>query len=49
MIHHYITKYEEDGEEKIVAWLQINFFGFFPICFSKRELRQKNHATPSRK
>lgn len=49
MIHHYITQYEEDGQRKVVSWLQINLLGFFPICFSKRELKQKNQATPSRK
>lgn len=36
MIHHYMTQYEENGEKKIVSWLQINLFGKC-FCFSRRE------------
>ena len=38
MIHHYITQYEENGEKKIVSWLQINLLGKC-FCFSKRYLK----------
>ena len=36
MIHHYMTQYEENGEKKVVSWLQINIFGKC-FCFSIRE------------
>jgi len=38
-LHHYITRYEENGIKYVEAWLQINIFGK-PFCFSKRKLRQ---------
>lgn len=37
MIHHYITKYWEDGKHYAEAWLQLNLFGYC-ICFSKRKM-----------
>ncbi len=38
MIHHYITRYSEDGEEYAEAWLQLNLFGRC-WCFSRRRKR----------
>lgn len=38
MIHHYITKYWEDGEHFAEAWLQINLFGKC-FCFSRRRIK----------
>ena len=37
MIHHYITKYEEDGKRYAEAWLQLDVFGL-SWCFSKRRI-----------
>lgn len=36
MLHHYITKYTENGKKYAEAWLQLNVFGF-SFCFSKRK------------
>ncbi|OTO55479.1 hypothetical protein A5813_000919 [Enterococcus faecium] len=37
-MHHFITKYRnENNERKAVAWFQINLFGK-PYCFFKREI-----------
>ncbi len=38
MIHHYITRYEENKEIWVESWLQINLFG---KCyrFSKRKIK----------
>mgnify|MGYP001864073361 FL=1 len=38
MIKHYITKYEENEELYVEAWLQLNFFGYV-WCFSKRRIK----------
>lgn len=38
MIHHYITKYWENGEHYAVAWIQINLFGLC-FCFSRRRIK----------
>ena len=38
-MHHYITKYTENGNKYVEAWLQINLlFGKY-ICFSKRKIK----------
>ena len=39
MLHHYITKYldEGDGRRYAVSWLQLNFLGMC-WCFSKRRI-----------
>ena len=36
MMHHYITKYEENGKRYAESWMQINLFGKC-FCFSKRK------------
>lgn len=36
MIHHYITKYEEDGINYAEAWIQLNFLGLCRCFFRKR-------------
>lgn len=38
MIKHYITKYVENNELIVEAWLQINFLGMI-WCFSKRKIK----------
>ena len=38
MLHHYITKYEENGSMYAEAWLQINLFGKC-FCFCKRKIK----------
>lgn len=38
MIHHYITKYWEQGEHFSEAWLQINLFGKC-FCFWRRRIK----------
>ena len=37
MIHHYITKYEENGKRYAESWIQINVFGKC-ICFLKKKI-----------
>nr|DAQ65548.1 MAG TPA: hypothetical protein [Caudoviricetes sp.] len=37
-MHHYITKYEENGVQYAEAWLQINLFSF---CFCLWRVRAK--------
>ena len=37
MIHHYITRYMENGKRYAEAWLQLNIFGL-SWCFSKRRI-----------
>lgn len=37
MIHHYLTKYRENGKLKAEAWIQVNLFGWC-FCFSKRQI-----------
>lgn len=37
-LHHYITKYQENGETFVEAWLQINLFGKC-YCFWKRKIK----------
>lgn len=37
MLHHYITKYEEEGKKYAEAWLQFDFFGI-SFCFSKKKI-----------
>jgi len=36
MVHHYITRYEEDGRRWVVAWIQIDLFGRC-WCLSQRK------------
>ena len=36
-MHHYITKYEENGVRYAESWLQINVFGKC-YCFAKRKI-----------
>jgi len=35
-MHHYITKYTENGKRKAVAWIQINLFGKCLLSAKKR-------------
>ena len=37
MIHHYITKYEDNGKLYAEAWIRMNLFGKH-FCFSKRKI-----------
>lgn len=37
MIHHYITKYVQDGILYAAAWIQINIFGKC-ICLCKKRI-----------
>jgi hypothetical protein len=37
MMHHYISKYWENGIHYAEAWIQINLFGRC-FCFSKRKI-----------
>lgn len=37
MVHHYITKYAENGRLYAESWLQINIFGK-TFCFSKQKI-----------
>lgn len=37
MIHHYITKFKENGKRYAESWMQINLFGKC-FCFSKRKM-----------
>ena len=38
VLHHYITKYVDENDERIVeSWLQLNLFGLC-WCFSKRRV-----------
>jgi hypothetical protein len=38
MIKHYITKYIENDELWVEAWLQIDFFNWC-YCFSKKKIK----------
>lgn len=40
MMHHYITKYMEDGKLKCESWLQLNVLGLC-FCFSRRVIEIK--------
>lgn len=37
-MHHYITKYEENGLRYAEAWFQINLFGRC-LCIWKKKIR----------
>ena len=37
-MHHYLTKYEENGSTYVEAWIQINVFGH---CFCIWRVRKK--------
>lgn len=36
MLHHYMTKYSENGKKYAESWLQLNIFGKC-FCFSRRK------------
>lgn len=36
-IHHYLTKFEEDGQKKAESWLQLDFFGK-SYCFNTKRI-----------
>ena len=36
-MHHYITKYYENGKRYVEVWIQINLFGKC-FCFNKRKI-----------
>ena len=36
MIHHYMTKYTEQGRRYVEAWIQLDVFGL-RWCFSRRK------------
>lgn len=44
MLHHYITRYTENGEDIVEAWLQLNIFNWC-FCFSRRKKVIKNNST----
>ena len=44
MLHHYITRYTENGEDIVEAWIQFNFFKWC-FCFSRRKKVIKNNST----
>lgn len=37
-MHHYITKYEINGERYVEAWIQVNLLGK-SFCFSRRKVK----------
>ena len=37
-MHHYLTKYWENGKQYAESWIQINAFGL-SYCFSKRKIQ----------
>ena len=37
-MHHYITKYWEDGKHYAVAWIQVNLFNL-NFCLWKRKIQ----------
>ena len=37
MLHHYITKYRENGKHYCEAWMQLDLLGWC-FCFSKRKI-----------
>lgn len=37
-MHHYLTKYEEDGTRYAESWLQVNLFGLC-FCFWKKQIK----------
>lgn len=36
-MHHYITKYYEDGKKYVESWIQLNLLGM-AFCFSRRKI-----------
>lgn len=36
-MHHYITKYDENGTRYVESWLQINLFGI-ALCFWRKRI-----------
>lgn len=37
-MHHYLTKYEENGVKGAVSWLQANLFGKC-FCLNQKKIR----------
>lgn len=37
MLHHYMTKYYENGKRYVESWIQISIFGIC-FCFSKKKM-----------
>ena len=37
-MHHYLTKYTENGQRYAEAWLQINILGH-SLCFWRRRIK----------
>ncbi len=37
-MHHYLTKYREDGIQYAEAWIQINLLGK-PVCLWRKRIR----------
>lgn len=37
-MHHYITKYTENGIKYAESWIQLNLFGR-AFCFSRRKIQ----------
>lgn len=37
-MHHYITKYDENGKKYAESWIQLNLLGW-AICFSRRKMQ----------
>ena len=41
MIHHYMTKYKDEGEGLVIeSWIQLDLFGMC-FCLSRRSIRLK--------
>lgn len=36
-MHHYITKYDENGKKYAESWFQISILGYC-FCFSKKKI-----------
>lgn len=45
MLHHYITKYWEDGVHYAESWLQLDLFGRC-WCFSRRRIATGREGSP---
>lgn len=37
-MHHYITKYMENGKRYAESWIQLNLFGW-AFCFSRKKIQ----------
>lgn len=36
-MHHYVTKYKENGQKYAEAWIQVDVFGY-SFCFWKKRI-----------